>query len=322
MHCGVLVLFVMAVSQIAQADDRETIAALRAAWDSRHKQVWSFRYDCQLKEDFVISKVPSGNPFDVGPGLDDSAPRTVEELRRKITFAKSGRKLAYVETGNRWDRGTLKRTVQDYKVAFNGVYNRQFSPSGIPSGEIDRSHQANDSLTAGADQVALWMWHSPVDYLMRQGYELNSISVRNSQVDYAGTPCIELLLPRGESPWRGYLFLDPKRDYVPLRFVQERSGVTRSDLSIDYRRHDVAGHCVSSWREKEFDDKGRLLHTRTASVDEATINAAIDDALFAVSFPAGTRVVERTADGKKYYMQQDDGELTPISMEEFIGPVR
>lgn len=306
--------------QLAQADDRATIATMRTAWDTRHKQIRSYRYDCRHKDDLVTTEVPNNEPVDSEPYQDESVPPIVVELQTKITFAKSGRKLAYNETGDDWNPHAKVRRIRDYKVAFNGIFNRRLSTSpGVPSGELDRSHEPNDSLTAGVNQTALWIWYSPVDYLRRQSYNLESMSVRNSQANHAGTPCIELLLERGENtPWQGSLYVDPKRDYVPLRFMQKYNEVTRTDLVIDYRRHDAVGYAVSSWQDKQFDYKGRPLHTRTAKVENAAINEPVDDALFAISFPAGTRVVERTPGGSRYFQQQDDGELKPISMEEFL----
>ena len=77
----------------------------------------------------------------------------------------------------------------------------------------------------------------------------------------------------------------------------------RSDIEIEYETNNKFGPVLTSWTSRLYDGNGEVETTLTGRVELVSINEPINEEVFDIAIPAGTRVRE-TLNGKtKFYIQ-------------------
>ncbi|MGC1272100.1 MAG: hypothetical protein WBC44_00225 [Planctomycetaceae bacterium] len=122
-----------------------------------------------------------------------------------------------------------------------------------------------------------------------------TIENRSAVVD--GKPCV-VLARQGDASNPGYIqrvYLDPAKEYVPLRYESAYSGQPDARTNIRYERSSAPHWVPSSWTAIFF--VGGLPAQETEnSLEEVALGIAISEETFSLDYPAGTQV---TVSGKK-----------------------
>ncbi len=132
-----------------------------------------------------------------------------------------------------------------------------------------------------------------------------------------GKACVVLTGgPRG--PFGATLWLDPQRDYIPLRF-QERGPNDRT-FEISYQKDHVYGWVPLEWTYIDVGGTSRrLFGWSNAKVTAYTINADIPRSEFQFDFPVGTYVTDlRAAESNdmERYIVREGGKKRIITKDE------
>ena len=99
------------------------------------------------------------------------------------------------------------------------------------------------------------------------------------------------------------LWVDPEKDFLPVKREDVIRGVVQRQIEISYVRDKTHGWIPSSWITTLFDQTGTTTWWQdTMTVTEFSINKPIDDSEFELSLPNGT-VVKDYAPGEGHGVQ-------------------
>jgi hypothetical protein len=112
------------------------------------------------------------------------------------------------------------------------------------------------------------------------------------------------------------VWVDPTKDFLPLRYTKGHPNSLHSELEISYSRDGMLGWVPQSWTSKQFDSTGKEYASDTANVIEYSINKPLPDAVFELDLPVGTHVIDTTSDEE--FIVRADGRRVPVSEDEAI----
>jgi thiol-disulfide isomerase/thioredoxin len=187
--------------------------------------------------------------------------------------------------------------IHQMKTVFDGVATRELwlsdDPSR-PSGVV--------SITAGSNQRDGGM---PGDrYLMLVFRPFNAnfggmnvadlrspekFRVRRQKGQIGNVACVVIETERHPGMQVSY-WLDPARDYIPLRQHRTLNGEDRERLDFFYRADPACGWAVAGWTESNVGMGGRVFNPITDTITEFTVNQPIPASDFQIEPPAGAKV--------------------------------
>ncbi len=312
--------------QPARGADDDVVKQVLTAWQKRTESINSFQYECALERFLVKGSLRKVAGTSDRKSQKDIPPEDLL-LRDTFTYSLSGDKMALWREGQQWDDHPDRRRLIKYTTAFDGNRYRSIEKGG----ELFRGSEAAknnadphnidfrvlaDMLTNSADQAALWLWFSPVASLERLGYSPGNMEASRLRTFCEGHACYELSLPKKRaSAWRSLVYADPSRDYLPLQYVEQQSGIVRDNISIQYVSDGKVGWHVSAWKDKRFTNAGSLAESLSCEVKRCSVNEPLEDKVFTFEFPNSTRVHE--VDSNKYYVALGGGERRYISEREY-----
>jgi hypothetical protein len=136
------------------------------------------------------------------------------------------------------------------------------------------------------------------------------------------TSCLVLVRPveGAAEPQVRTLWVDPARDYVPLRYMTSDAALQRITylMDIEPMEDPVAGWLPMRWTSVLLARDGSVISTATSEVTERTINKAVPEEEFTLTFPAGTMVSDHTEVADTRYILRPDGSKYVFSREDLI----
>jgi len=317
---AVLLSFIL--PSASPADDRRIIEEIQAAWRARHDAIKSFTYECRIKES--LFNIKRYGPFDDFSGSVDgevsrgktSVPRI--DLEKTLTIRFADGKISLMLEGERWDHASESRKYSLYHVAFDGSHNRSLLDGRLmTSGKVEKASEPTTSITRSTRLVAVYLWFSPLDILSGLGFQLEKMTVSDPHATVDGRDCVELLIPRGNKASRGVLYVDPSRQYVPVRLSWFYKGLVVSEQSIRYSPDPQVGSVMSAWMNTQKTETGHLQRIISNEVTRSRINEPLTIGDFTVDFPPGACLVEHDGNEKEYFLVLDNGERRTITQQDF-----
>jgi len=302
----------------ARGADDAALKQVSAAWQKRHEGVKSFQYECAL-----VCSLPKGSRTSIADRGNakshEEVPNKDAVLPGRFTFSLCGEKIAYSEEGEQWDDISNSSRIMKIRASFDTVYDRHLIEGApyFPLGEITRGGKPCDTLTIHNNEMALWLWFSPVARLQRFRCPLEKMTVSQLHVSRDGHDCVEVSLPQSSLAWKILIYADAARDYLPLQFVHQNNGRVTYDLSIQYVRDETVGWRVSAWSDKFFSTSGAVARSSCYDVKRCSINKPLDDGVFAIEFPNGTHVIEKDRGAKTFFIVLADGKRQYIPEREY-----
>lgn len=229
----------------------------------------------------------------------------------------------YSLDGLRWNTDTKQfdhETLQnatyfgDVKMLFAGQRHGRFPAGFINSRqtmEWGENYNIEPPLFAFRPLAAGISWFSLAEWdLVSDADELN------------GRRCVHLARRSGERWPPEHLWLDPQREYLPVRhdWLLE-TGELFGRLDTEYAAHEVAGWAPQSWRyirAGQWDNSGqwqqKVTEGFTSTVTELQLNVDIPDSRFDITFPPGTRIRNEKTGGTS--IVREDGTIRPVDQIE------
>jgi len=296
----------------AHAAEEETVHAIRAAWKQRSTDFKSIDCQCDIESKGLADerRLPHGRTLAKNDG-DDAV-----ILKSTLTYKTAGEKQMWSMEREEWDFATNAKSLipQISTQVFDGVENKGFTGKGqIILGQVTKTNQPDDMLTVFAQLEAFYLSIAPVAYLERRAYKPYEIQVVNAHAQQDGIECIELSIPRGPNKWLASMWVDPARDYVPIRFTEKLDGEIASDLSINYASDPAIGWRVAGWSRSSH--KGGNIYT--GLVSHCSINQPIDDDAFDLEFPVASQVSVHRGENVSYFVVTAAGTHRSIPESEF-----
>ena len=300
------------------------VKQVQGAWQKRQDRIKSFGYECAL-ESLLVKGSRNRMVFPARERQGEDVPKSDVVLRGTFAFSLSGEKMAYSARRDYWEDQSNSRKTQTFRAAFDGVHHKQLGEIGsLAMGSLEAGGKPGDILTHGKDEVALWLWFSPMAVLQRILFDPSEMkvtermTVSQGQVERDGHACAEVLIPGLRPSVRTLVYVDLGRDYVPLQLVQEWDGVPGHAMFIQYVRDEGVGWRVSAWIDNSFLESGAIGESTRYKVTRFSVNKPIDQSTFTFEFPKGAHIAETAKDGAgKFFIALGNGKRQYIPESEF-----
>jgi thiol-disulfide isomerase/thioredoxin len=297
------------------AEPDPTVAHILSAWSERAAQIHAFRFDCEITDTrFNIPRYDVGDPFS---GSRDGEATVGEVVAERIDFGKTmsvrraGDLFASSLRGEQWDYQNEERIYFATSSAFDGSSQYRLFEGRIIVGDVQNLAGADETLTNFGSHIAVHLWHTPVACLNRLGFQPDKMKIVDHHARVAGRDCLELSIPRTSKRWQGTLYVDPARNYVPVRFTMMLGKVTTSERTMEYAPNPVTGWVLAAWVDKRFTEKGAPESVERVDVTRVVLNEPSRDGDFKITFPSGALVTEHDGDRTKHFLILDNGDRRP-----------
>lgn len=281
------------------------------AWKSRQERIEAFDFSCAGIE-FRSKRLAVGFLQTLGKQPEDYVELNDATFKVRIRFTVDRRGRVRMEYDGRvWSTREHKYVSSHGIDEFNGKVSESFfpvGPSGFPGAHISRGSAAE--IARDARILPIRLVYRPIDTVMGV-VNPQLLVVTNEREIVNARPCIILKSTR-ERIW-----VDPERDFVPVRYSRTRRGTIDRTIEIAYARNDQNGWVPKEWTNVRFEPKGNTLDSMTLRVTEFTINKDIPDSLFKNEYPVGTWVHNYITDEE--YIVREGGAKRPIRPGEYDG---
>lgn len=102
-------------------------------------------------------------------------------------------------------------------------------------------------------------------------------------------------------------YLDPARDFIPLRVESAMRRGRSVRLDVVYERGDPPRWVPSEWSSVWLKRDGTTADETRCSLKDVTLGQPVADERFVITFPAGTTVVDERAGRSEVFVVQPDG---------------
>lgn len=291
-YCGVLVLSYVG-SRLLAADEIPVVKfstrQILARILERQQKVTSARFEWteQCLEAKGFRHDPAKEIADPDNAARPVTPHANITYSQSQSFSFDGGKTNHVCTQLAFNKAGIP-FHRTNRMAFDGLQQLSLSDPTpdfkLPQGRIYQQNAARITFNL-LDLEPLLQCYRLGDTRIR-GVELDgyAIDLKSSEVD--GVPCVVLAsASRGRKLW-----LDPQREFLPLRSTHEVNGVLRRQTDYSYVKDLDHGWVLAGWRIRKHEGQGRQEFSRIATVVDYEINPELGPAEFQIAFPPGTLI--------------------------------
>jgi hypothetical protein len=202
-----------------------------------------------------------------------------------------------------------------YKSVFDGQITADwFPPANVnhPVGTVYDSTVYKELLSTAIRPILLVYRPLAPEML---NIDLAQFSVLPQEARVDGADCVVLREdPRPGQATQTHLYLDPARDFIPLRLTETVRQKPTFQIDIRFATDPVVGFAPAGWTILYLDDAGGIKTSQVATVTSLATNEAIADDRFTIDFPPGTWVRDLRA--KAQYIVREDLSRRPITPQE------
>jgi hypothetical protein len=310
---AIVVLWALGNHASAQSTQDPLMAEILQRFERRRSLITTLQFDI----DSMTIQLPMGEGAPPGRGFDQESQTSA---RYHLTIAGDSFRRDYPPPPDWVSDGSpvrIGQTAYITDVFHEGVDKSYFPELGQGSivgiNEVLMHLETGIALTAfDLDYISLGPHKWEVlnaNFIDADGKR--SVHIGNS--NYGPTDEI----PGFKGQGRFELWLDPGRDYMPVRQVTlYNSGGVKSLVDLEYVEHPVYGYLPSSALEKALRPDGDLWIVRSIVFKEFQFNAPVDPSVFEFEFPPGTKVLDEI-NGVRYVMPEAGGVPRPIPGPDF-----
>jgi hypothetical protein len=103
--------------------------------------------------------------------------------------------------------------------------------------------------------------------------------------------CLALILQEeGPALITTEVWVDPDREFLPLRILTQRNQVPTRQFDLTFNAHPTVGYALGSWRFTSVKSNGDLLASEDVTVQVFDADTPIPDAQFGIQYPPGATV--------------------------------
>jgi hypothetical protein len=284
------------------------------AWTNRHNLVHSARFSwTETRTEVKGSRLNPRMHKAVNPkGLTMPDKDSTYEVESRLIYDRE--KWRYSFRNASWNPESMRQGIpQELLWVFNGKISKFYS---APEGE---RQYPEGSTTQKEIPSKFYSWYKPLFWAYQipdktvPDFDLAElrISPRHGIIEMRNY----LILEQGKATSKKTsVWVDPARDFMIGRFIEETKGNVLFQCDISYRLDESLNLWIPrSWVIAVAQSDGSPLLSGTAHLKDYAINPKIDPAEFEYDFPEGTWV--NSDEGM--YIQRAGGKKRFISREEF-----
>jgi hypothetical protein len=190
---------------------------------------------------------------------------------RYVSDAKG--RIRVEESGQEWSTEKSSLVPRIHLEVFDGANRRSLflaSASGTPS----------DHVWSDSNAVGKLVWLHPVNMVYRPFsksggvFDEKTIALTTEKADLGGQPMLVL------SDAACQVWVDPTRDFVPVRYLVVRNGATEWQMDLSFTHDHECGWIPRLWTINLADPAGKPRITESAKVLEYTLNKPIENSEF------------------------------------------
>ncbi|HLJ92934.1 MAG TPA: hypothetical protein VKU02_07055 [Gemmataceae bacterium] len=316
---GAIVLLALALFiHIGSAAEENVQGKVVAAWRARERDCAAFKIKWKETQTFVKGSLTNSKTAKHPKG-QVLPPETMEAVAHFVLCV-DGEKMKEISDAMEVTQ-TMDMKRQEETAAFNGEINKSFRPAQIQ--EYPQGFIGDEKYITGLNVYNLrpvlvpfrpfryqsWGYFSEADLLK------NYATIRSAIID--AHRCIVLRETGMSRPNYKELWLDPEREYIPLREVMFARGKPYLQIDWEEYRREALIWVPVAWKIQELN--GGIMKSVRGTVVECTINQPIPAEEFEIEFPSGTWVIDRRSKDRygtpSHYILKDSGKRM-ISAEE------
>lgn len=288
-----------------------SVDTVMKAWKARQERTRSGRFVWSKKKTYAKGSLSSGYWSDDRPDVIPPEDTTVESTD---TFIFDGIKLRYASDGHKWLFWIKDFGRQPYISVFDGLLSKSFSPR-VVTASIDPARIPAASGTIHAkgehpDRGNLYIEAPIITYRplcpALSTFEPDKWEVSPEAGTLHGKGYVVLRKShtegRTEECW-----VDPDRDFLPVRCSEYRHDKLIVDLLISHRQDASGSWFPSEWRTIWLRGDGSVKEASEVRVTEHAINIPVDEREFQLEFPVGTTVHDLTSGRHVVYRVGESG---------------
>jgi hypothetical protein len=280
----------------ANAAPRISLDEIRNAWKKRQSKVVTAKFTWDQHKRLPLNtlvRFHASGKARVTPPVGKVAtiaakegPRALVDFPERDTLCLDGERLAFSETS--MDPELLMDIAKsggDYqapfmKVTMTGNETRRYETC-LPGPSRSRAiayFTTNPKESRGADFPSERPLLVALRPTTRAAIELSSYHVSTRAAAIGDAPCV-IIEADDEHHTHSEYWLEPARDFIPLRFITRYSGGAFFRFDVEYQKAAACGWVPSGWRIAVARQDGYLISSWTATVTSFSINPplAADD---------------------------------------------
>ena len=295
----------------ARADDKPDLQKIIDAWKAREKKVESFDFRWWSKRfEDGRSNVRARAEAAIKHVAVTPIPDVTHITKYRFLMDAQGR-IRFEESGKEWASDKAEIVPRTFIDIFDGKIGKmQFlgGAMGFPTAHfcgVD-SHRAGKSI-----------WLYPLIMIYRPFNQVTGVFASKTLTLIDKTATVEndpvIVLDHGA----GEVWVDPAKDYLPVRYTERRTGFDRDRwrMELSYKHDDANGWVPHAWVIKMLDSLEKPQISESATVAGFSINKPIADSEFELDLSAGAYVDDQTKN--ELYFMMPDGTHRPIPPGEF-----
>lgn len=262
------------------------------AWENRQKRVQNFRFKWNDKQ-FRSEKALVGK---AGNGGQQQNPKPdIRDAAYALTM-KGSDKMRWLEDNWNLDSNGVLKKQKSISVT-DGQTSKVFDAAGAirrDQGLVGNAQAVMRRPSPSMSPILMNYrpFHSLLGELTQEAIKTAEMAPKRASI--GDKPCIKASIKLHPTFDRiGHLWIDPERDYVPMRFSRESGGRIRYQL--DWLNYEKSGKewVPTEWKATHFNEDGTIRSSHTCKATERSINGNIDDKEFELTFPPGTLILNR-----------------------------
>lgn len=299
---GMIVLPIGVARAGERADDLKKIVA---QWQTYESRIRSFDVSCSGRETktAAASTLPPGVKG-VPADSDATFPITLRfalDAERRVIFEYNGQK---------WS--SSRKAYVPFRVheVFNAGLRSVHFPEGedIPSAHLSSDEAGTTVRDVRTMPIRLAFCASHTQFGL---FDAPALKLTNRKAIIDGSAMVVLQQNENE------VWLDPARQYVPIRYYQNLHGKLDRFIEVDYSFDQRHGWLPKAWKNVDLAPSGELVSSMSLTVTKCTINERIPDEDLKQEYPPGTWVSNYISNER--YLVREGGHKRPIRPGEFDG---
>ena len=176
------------------------------------------------------------------------------------------------------------------------------------------SKKSTSTVGRGLKAKAIRITYRPFDAKIEQ-FDQSKFEMTEEEGVVDGRRCL-VLWHKGKNSGVS-VWVDPSRDFIPLRYYESRWGMPTTEVQVSYLKDGQHGWVPKSWKISCLEDTGRVSQSWSGTVDSWSLNERIPDSAFKVAPVVGSWVRDYRND--ETYILLEGGKRRPILKGEFDG---
>lgn len=260
-----------------------TIEAIRERWSARQQQVQSVKINWQQTRTFRATRRSAEN-WHGDPNSPGGLARIVYECQLQVDGDKIEYKIESADAIRHNESPSIRETYDGKRSQMFNVSSKDSKTGGVSAAEYGYTGQS-------LPLFPLYWAFRPLHTSMG-AFRLDTATIlpHPGIVDEEGE-CV-ILRQNANNRSQLELWLDPKLEFLPRRYVNTIDGAPMIRLDIVYAQDAKLGALPNSWKFVWLDSKGQLFDNNEAKVIDYAINPSIPPSAFQIEFPPGTQVAD------------------------------